>query len=90
MEARIWDVISKVLKDPGRLRAVLDHVIEQERRGTHGDPETETERWSEEISEADRKRTRYQEMAAEGLIEFEDSPYAKAPATTSSPQDGVS
>ena len=38
----------------------------------HGDPATETERWLEEISEAGRKRTRYQEMAAEGLIEFEE------------------
>jgi DNA repair exonuclease SbcCD ATPase subunit len=32
----------------------------------------ETERWLEEISEAGRKRARYQEMAAEGLIEFEE------------------
>ena len=38
----------------------------------HGDPAAETERWLEEISEARRKRAWYQEMAAEGLIEFEE------------------
>ena len=47
-------------------------MIEKERRGTHGDPAIETERWLEEISEVGRKRARYQEMAAERLIDFED------------------
>ena len=49
-------------------------MIEQERRGVHGDPATEAERWLEEISEAGRKRARYQEMAAEGLMDFEELP----------------
>jgi site-specific DNA recombinase len=72
VEARVWSVVSGILKDPERLRAGLDHMIEQERRGAHGDPATETKRWLEEISEASRKRARYQEMAAEGLIDFEE------------------
>ena len=74
MEARVWDVVSGILKDPERLRAGPDYMIEQERRGAGfaGDPATETERWLEKISEAGRKRTRYQEMAAEGLINFEE------------------
>jgi chromosome segregation ATPase len=74
VEARVWDMVSGILKDPERLRAGLDHMIEQERRGASdaGDPATETKRWLEEISEAGRKRTRYQEMAAEGLINFEE------------------
>jgi site-specific DNA recombinase len=72
VEARVWDVVSGILKDPERLRAGLDYMIEQERRGVHGDPATEAERWLEEISEAGRKRARYQEMAAEGLMDFEE------------------
>ena len=64
--------MSRILKDPERLRAGLDYMIEQERSGTHGDPATETEHWLEEISEAGRRRARYQEMAAEGLIKFEE------------------
>jgi hypothetical protein len=50
VEARVWDVVSGVLKDPERLRVGLDYIIEQERRGVRGDPATETERWLEEIS----------------------------------------
>jgi hypothetical protein len=72
VEARVWSVVSGILKDPERLRAGLNHMIELERRNVHGDPATETKRWLEEISEAGRKRARYQEMAAEGLIDFEE------------------
>jgi flagellar motility protein MotE (MotC chaperone) len=72
VEARAWAAVSGILKDPERLRAGLDHMIEQERHSAHGDPASETERWLEEISEAGRKRARYQEMAAEGLIDFDE------------------
>ena len=72
VEAQVWDVVSRILKDPERLRAGLDYMIEQERSGAHGDPATETKRWLEQISEVDRKRGRYQEMAAEGLVDFEE------------------
>jgi uncharacterized membrane protein YqiK len=47
-------------------------MIKQERCGVHADPGTEAKRWLDEISEAGRKRARYQEMAAEGLIDFEE------------------
>jgi site-specific DNA recombinase len=72
VETWIWDTVSGILKDPERLHAGLDYMIEQERFGGHGDPAAETKRWLEEISEVGRKRARYQEMAAEGLIEFEE------------------
>lgn len=72
VEAQIWDAFSRILEDPARLHAGLDHMIEQEKRGTHGDPATETERWLEEISEVGRKRARYYEMAAERLIDFDE------------------
>ena len=72
LEARVWSGVSEILKDPERLRAGLNHMIEQERRGVHGNPAKEAERWLEKISEASRKRARYQEMAAEGLVDFEE------------------
>jgi site-specific DNA recombinase len=74
VEARAWGVVSRILKDPQRLRAGLDYMIEEERRGASraADPATETARWLEELSEARRKRARYQDMAAEGLIDFEE------------------
>src|SRR5215212_4097586 len=72
VEARVWDTVSGILKDPERLRAGLDYMIEQESLVVHGDPAAETKRWLEEISEVGRKRARYQEMAAERLIDFEE------------------
>jgi len=72
LEARVWSIVSEVLKDPARLRTGLDRMIEEERRRSHGDPGAETERWLAQISESGRKRVRYQEMAAEGLINFEE------------------
>lgn len=70
--ARVWDAVSRILKDPERLRASLEYMIEQERHSAHGDPAFQTERRLEEISEAGHKRARYQEMAAEGLIDFDE------------------
>jgi len=46
-------------------------MIEQERRGAQGNLATKAERWLEQLSEGTRERARYQEMAAEGLIDFE-------------------
>ena len=65
VEEQVWNKVSKLLKDPERLRAGLERMIEEERRGAHGDPGVEVEHWLEEISEASRKRARYQEMAAD-------------------------
>ena len=72
LEARVWETISGLLKDPERLRTGLDAMIEQEREGAHGDSEAETELWLDKLAEVDRKRARYQEMAAENLIGFDE------------------
>jgi hypothetical protein len=61
-----------ILDDPEHLRVGLGYMIEQKRRGVHGDPAAQRERWLEEISEAGRKRAIYQEMGAEGFINFEE------------------
>ena len=45
-------------------------MIEEERKGTRGDPDREAKAWAERLAEVDRKRTRYQEMAAADLITF--------------------
>jgi hypothetical protein len=43
LEGRVWDLISRLLKDPERLRAGLDEMIEAERAGMQAslDPEAE-------------------------------------------------
>jgi site-specific DNA recombinase len=72
VEALVWDTVSTLLRDPERLRAGLEEMIEAERNGSHGDPEQDKKAWLERISTADAKRARYQDMTAEGLIGFDD------------------
>jgi hypothetical protein len=72
IEERIWDLISGLLKDPERLRAGLDEMIEAERAGMRGDPEAEAMTWLGRLAALDSKRSRYQDMAAEGHITFEE------------------
>src|SRR5918995_4349641 len=64
MEARVWDTISGLLRDPEQLRADLDKMIELERDSLRGDPDREQKVWLDKLAEVDRKRARYQEMAA--------------------------
>ena len=62
----------QAFKEPERLRAGLEEAIEGERNGLRGDPERETKAWLEQLAEADRKRSAFQDMAAEGLITFDE------------------
>jgi site-specific DNA recombinase len=71
-EARVWDMISALLKEPEQLRADLDRMIELERRSMRSDPDREQETWLDKLTEVDRKRARYQEMAADDLITFDE------------------
>ncbi len=71
-EARVWEFVSDLLRDPEKLQTGLEEMIEQERAGSRGDPEREIAVWLEKLAEADRKRSGFQDMAAEGLITLEE------------------
>jgi hypothetical protein len=43
-------------------------MTEQGKAGSQGDPEKEIAMWLEKAAEADRKRSGFQDMAAEGLV----------------------
>ena len=68
----MWDYISGVMKDPRTLREDLDRMIELKRRVRRGDPGREAQLWAEKLAEADRRRSRYREMAAGDLITFDE------------------
>jgi site-specific DNA recombinase len=72
LEARVWKAISNILKDPKQLRADLDAMIELERYSMSGEPDKEIKLWANKLAEVDRKRARYQEMAADDLITFNE------------------
>jgi site-specific DNA recombinase len=72
VESRVWEAVSGILKDPEQLRADLDAMIEMERGSVRGDAGEEASLWADKLYEVERKRARYQEMAASDLITFDE------------------
>ena len=72
VEGAVWRVVSRLLKDPQTLRVGLQEIMERELRGLRGDPDAQAKTWVSKIAEADRMRAGYQELAAKGLMTFEE------------------
>ena len=72
VEPRVWDLISGLLKQPERLKAGLEEMIEQERAGLRGDPDQEAKTWLEKLSEVDQERRGYLRLAARGRLTDEE------------------
>jgi len=72
LEATVWNLISSLLKDPVRLRAGLEELIEEEQRAMRGNPDEEAEAWMKKLAEVDSKRSAYQDQQAERLITLDE------------------
>ncbi len=72
IEGPVWEMVAGLLRDPERLRAGLDELIEAERAGLRGDPEAEAVAWLDRLTALERKRSRLQDMAAEGHITLDE------------------
>ena len=72
VEHAVWSFVAGLLLNPEALREGLDEMVEQERAANHGDPEKGAAVWLDRLAEADRKRANFQDMAAEGLITFDE------------------
>jgi site-specific DNA recombinase len=72
VEARVWEIISGLLADPERLRPGLERMIEQERSQASRDPGREAALWASRLEQLERTQSSFQDMAAEGLITFEE------------------
>jgi site-specific DNA recombinase len=72
IEPAVWELVSGLLRDPERLREGLDATIEQTRAAMRGDPGRQAKAWLEKLSDVSRKRARFQDMAAEGLLSFDE------------------
>jgi hypothetical protein len=68
----VWELVSSLLKDPQRLRAGLEELIEQERAGLRGDPDREAKLWLEKLSELEQERKGYLRLAAKGHMTDDD------------------
>jgi site-specific DNA recombinase len=65
-EAAMWQFVSGILKDPARIRAGMDALIEQKRGELRGNPERESKAWLERLAEVDQERRGYLRLAAKG------------------------
>jgi site-specific DNA recombinase len=64
VEPLVWEFVSGLLKDPERLRAGLERLIEQQRATMRGNPEQAVKACLEKLSEVDEGRRGYLRLAA--------------------------
>ncbi|HVF00231.1 MAG TPA: zinc ribbon domain-containing protein [Rubrobacteraceae bacterium] len=72
LEGQVWEFVFGLLTEPEQLREDMEKMVELERKDVRGDLERETRVWLEKLAEADSKRSGFQDMAAEGLITFDE------------------
>lgn len=72
LEAAVWAFVSGLLKDPEKLAAGMDRLIEQETAGRLDAPEREAEILLDKVSECVRLRTAYQDQQAAGLMTLDE------------------
>jgi site-specific DNA recombinase len=72
LEERVWGEVSAILTDPKKLSTGLDEMIERESAQMLGDPVKEAAALGKRLGEIKSRRSRYQEMAATGLIDFDE------------------
>ena len=72
VEPLVWRFVSTLLQDPFKVRAGLEALIEQERKGTRRDTDREAKAWLDRLAEADKMRRGFQEQAAKGLMTLDE------------------
>jgi hypothetical protein len=71
-ERAVWSFVSNLLLNPDALREGLDEMMRRELATKHGNPEEEAAVWLNRLVEADSRRANFQDMAAAGLITFDE------------------
>jgi site-specific DNA recombinase len=71
-EAMVWEDAYGRITNPEQLREDLELLIEQKRTAVRGDPDREAGVWLSKLSELDRKRSGYLDLAADGLMAREE------------------
>jgi len=72
VEPRVWELVSSLMTDPEQLCADLERMIELERETLRGNPEREAKAWLDKLTEVERQRSRVQDMAIEGLLDYDE------------------
>ena len=72
IERQVWDFVRGLLKDPERIRAGLDRLIEEQRANVGRDPGHDAEFWSERMAEAEVERRGYHRLTVKGHMSDEE------------------
>jgi len=72
VEPVVWEFVAGLLKDPERIRAGMDALIEREREAGSRDTGQEATAWASRLEECDRLRSAYQDQQAAGLMTLEE------------------
>jgi hypothetical protein len=72
VEDAVWRFVSELLKEPDRIKAGVEELIDQEREAGRDDHQGESELWEEKIAECARLRSTYQDQQAAGLMTLEE------------------
>jgi len=72
VEPMVWDFVSDLLKDPERIRAGMDALMDRGREGGFQDASEEAAAWAKKLEECDRLRNAYQDQHAAGLMTLEE------------------
>ncbi|MBA2510421.1 MAG: recombinase zinc beta ribbon domain-containing protein [Rubrobacteraceae bacterium] len=68
VERLVWGFVFDLLKDPERVRAGMEALIDRERETGIRRPAEEAAGWAEKLDECDRLRGAYQDQQAAGLM----------------------
>jgi site-specific DNA recombinase len=72
IEEQVWEFVRGLLRDPERIRAGLDRLIEEERTNAGRDPERDAAFWSRKITEVDVERRGFHRLAVKGHMTDEE------------------
>src|SRR5215211_1889687 len=72
IEEQVWEFVYRLLRDPERIRAGLDRLIEEERTNAGRDPKRDAGFWSRRITEVEVERRGYHRLAVKGHMSDEE------------------
>ena len=68
-EAAVWGFVSRILKDPERLRRGIDEMLDRERALTSRSPGNDEEGWLKKLSELETQEELLLDLYLEGKLE---------------------
>lgn len=72
IEEQVWSVVVALTENPWEMVRAADRAVARERARLHGDPDREGAFWLDRLAALDQQRSRAQEMALRGLLDYDE------------------